>query len=155
MHSLVRTTRLLAIAMGIAALSGCASAPPANPPTANNAPPADTATREKKSPPGQSPHKWTKANEAEVAKTLDEKFREAAKSFVKLKRDDQVMYCKKYKDIGTLLPQMHCITEAELRKQLEDSDDLRDRMRSGMGRCAIGAGCGAGPDPVSKVPLPQ
>ena len=147
--------QLLTVAACLAALCACASTPPANPPTSSNAAPSDTATSEKKSPPGQARHKWTKANEAEVAKTLDEKFQEAAKTFVKLKRDDQVMYCKRYKDIGTLLPQMHCITEAELRKQIEDSDDLRGRMRSGMGRCALGAGCGAGPDPVSKFPLPQ
>ena len=106
-------------------------------------------------PPGQTRHQWTKATEAEVAAALDKKFEEAAKQFVKLKRDDQVMFCKRYRDIGSMIPTLHCITEAELRKQVEDSDELRGEMRNKMGRCQLGAGCGAGPDPVSKFPLPQ
>lgn len=134
--------RRLTILVCIAAMCGCASQPPA-------------PKTERAAPTGQTRHKWTKANEAEVAKTLDEKFREAAKSFVKLKRDDQVMFCKRYRDIGSNIPTLHCITEAELRKQVEDSDELRDQMRRKMGKCAFGPGCAAGPDPASKYPLPQ
>ena len=141
-------------------LAACASAPPPAAPAAANSAEAVTSTEaqsstQKASPPGQRRAKWTKATEAEVAKTLDQKFQEAAKSFVKLKRDDQVMFCKRYRDIGSMIAQLHCITEAELRKQVEDSDELRDQMRRKVGKCDLGAGCGAGPDPVSRYPLPQ
>jgi hypothetical protein len=150
--------RTLTVVACVAALCACASKPPANPgipATVAAAPTGESSTVEKKSPAGQTRHKWSKANEAEVAKTLDERFREAAKTFVKLKRDDQVMFCKRYRDIGSMIPQLHCITEAELRKQVEDSDELRDQVRRKVGRCDLTSGCGGGPDPISKYPLPQ
>ena len=147
MRFLVVTTPLI--------LAACTSSPPPATPVAA-IPSTESATAtEKAAPAGQRRAKWSKATEAEVAKTLDQKFQEAAKSFVKLKRDDQVMFCKRYRDIGSMIPQLHCITEAELRKQVEDSDELRAQMQRKMGRCVLGAGCGGGPDPVSKYPLPQ
>jgi len=148
MSSRIRISTLSIMAC-IAVLCACASQPGAHP----AAPPA--AVAEKAPPAGQTRHRWTKATEAEVAKTLDQKFEEAAKAFVKLKRDDQVMFCKRYRDIGSMIATLHCITEAELRKQVEDSDQLRDQMRRRMGRCDLTGGCGGGPDPASKIPLPQ
>lgn len=125
-------------------LAACATSPapsaePAAAPTA-----APTAAAEKPVPPGQTRYKWSKASEAEVAAVLDKKFAEAAKSFVKLKRNDQVMFCKRYREMGSMIPTLHCITEAELRKQVEDSDQVRDQMRQRMGKCDITVGCGAG-----------
>ena len=140
-------TRLLAATAALA-LAACASAPP--PATPAPAEPAtDTAQT---APAGQKHYKWSKATEAEVAAALDKKFAEAAKAYVQLKRDDQVMFCKKYREIGSSIRTLHCITEAELRKQVEDSDEARDQMRRKMGRCDLTSGCGAGPDPVSKYP---
>jgi hypothetical protein len=117
-------------------LAACASTPPATPA-------ANTEAAEK-TPVGQTKHKWSMASEAEVAAELDRKFERAAKAFVKLKKDDQIMYCKSYKDMGSLIRTLHCITEAELRKQVEDSDQVRDQMRQKMGKCDITSGCGAG-----------
>ena len=129
-------------------LTACASSTP--PPTAS-APPAaatsDAATTpngEKQAPPGQRHYKWSRASEPEVAAQLDKKFLEVAKSYVQLKRDDQVMFCKKYKEMGSTIRTLHCITEAELRKQVEDSDQLREQMRHKMGKCDISSGCSAG-----------
>ena len=136
-------------------LAACASPPPPAAPAAADTSTESATAAEKAAPAGQRRSKWSKASEAEVAATLDQKFQEAAKTFVKLKRDDQVMFCKRYRDIGSMIAQLHCITEAELRKQVEDSDELRDQMRRKVGKCDLGAGCGAGPDPVSKYPLPQ
>lgn len=146
-----RLIRALAVAVPLL-IAACATPPPT--PAVPVAPPSASAPAES-SPAGQKPHKWTSATEAEVAAQLDKKFAEAAKSFVKLKRDDKVMFCKRYRDIGSMIAQLHCITEAELRKQVEDSDELRAQMRTKMGRCVLGSGCGAGPDPVSQFPLPQ
>jgi hypothetical protein len=152
-------------------LAACASAPAADAPVATPqaavapattvapeattaAPAADAATAaapepapddtKPPPPPGQKRYKWSKATEAEVAAVLDRKFREAAKAFVQLKRNDQVMFCKKYREMGSSIRTLHCITEAELRKQVEDSDQVRDQMRHKMGKCDITVGCGAG-----------
>jgi hypothetical protein len=130
-------------------LAACASSPP--PPAAPESPPAATsaaaatpAAGEKQAPPGQRRYKWTRATEADIAAQLDKKFEEAAKAYVQLKRDDQVMFCKKYKEIGSTIRTLHCITEAELRRQVEDSDQVREQMRHKMGKCDIHSGCSAG-----------
>jgi hypothetical protein len=143
-------------------LAACASPPDARPgttpsqvpaPTPAKTAPADTpasadssAARpdDEPAPPGQTRYKWSRATEADVAAALDKKFHEAAKQFVQLKRNDQVMFCKRYRDIGSMIPTLHCITEAELRKQVEDSDQVREQMRHKMGKCDITVGCSAG-----------
>jgi hypothetical protein len=140
------------------ALAACASSPtpPASstaaasptPATSTTSPasPAEpaTAAAEKPVPAGQTRYKWSKATEADVAAALDKKFMEASKQFVKLKRNDEVMFCKRYRDMGSNIPTLHCITEAELRRQVEDSDEIRQQMRNRMGKCDIAAGCRAG-----------
>ena len=132
-------------------LSACASKPPAAPDAANAASatpapaPADATEAERPPPPpGQTRYKWTKATEADIAAGLDRKFQEAAKRFVQLKRNDQLMFCKRYKDLGSSIATLHCITEAELRKQVEDSDEVRQQMRNRVGKCDLTSGCGAG-----------
>jgi hypothetical protein len=145
LNARVRTMSALALA---AMLAACASTPPDAPPAAaNDSAPvagAEAQATEKSAPPGQTRYKWTKATEAEVAAALDKKFQEAAKQFVQLERNDQVMFCKRFRDIGSMIPTLHCITEAELRKQVEDSDQVRDQMRQRMGKCDITVGCSAG-----------
>ncbi|HTU67092.1 MAG TPA: hypothetical protein VMF52_14180 [Steroidobacteraceae bacterium] len=158
---LSKATQIGTIAL-FALLTACASAPPAATAAASEtgatsaaataaantaatpAPAAAPGADDKKAPPGQTKYKWTKANEAEVTAALDEKFREAAKAFVQVKRDDQLMFCKRYKEMGSSIRTLHCITEAELRKQVEDSDELRSQMRNKMGKCDIAVGCSAG-----------
>lgn len=137
--------RSLAVAVPLV-LAACAAAPraaaPVTPATTDAAspPPADT----KPAPPGQTRYQWSKATEAEVAAALEKKFQEAAKYYVRLKRNDQLMFCKRYREMGSSIRTLHCITEAELRKQVEDSDQVRDQMRHKMGKCDITVGCGAG-----------
>ena len=142
--------RCLAVVIPLS-LAACASPPPAAAPSATAATAPDSASApppadEKPAPAGQKHYKWSKATEADVAAQLDKKFEEAAKSFVQLKRNDQLMFCKKYKEMGSTIRTLHCITEAELRKQVEDSDELRANMRNKMGRCTGGqpVACGAG-----------
>jgi starvation-inducible outer membrane lipoprotein len=124
-------------------LAACASPPPAAPAASGAAAPAADA---RPVPAGQTRYKWSKASEAEVAAQLDQKFQEAAKSFVQVKRNDQLMFCKKYREMGSSIRTLHCITEAELRKQVEDSEELRAQMRNKVGRCTGGqpVACGAG-----------
>jgi len=128
-------------------LYACATQPETPPtPAASTTSPANypaensdaSDNREKAAPAGQTRYKWSRATEADVAAQLDKKFAEAAKSFVQLKRNDQLMFCKKYKEMGSTIRTLHCITEAELRKQVEDSDELRANMRNRMGKCQAG-----------------
>jgi membrane-bound lytic murein transglycosylase len=143
-------TRILTLtAFGMAALlAACASSPPPATPAAGTPATATASSAQpaKKAPVGQTQHKWSMATEEEVAAELDKKFEVAAKQYTKLKRDDQIMYCKRYKDMGSMIPTLHCLTEAQLRQQVEDSDVARDRMRQTMGKCnqAPGVGCSAG-----------
>lgn len=116
-----------------ALLSACASTPP----TSSDGTPS-TAASETPPPPGQTRYKWSKATEEEVAAQLDRKFMEAAKSYVQLKRNDQLMFCKRYREMGSSIRTLHCITEAELRRQVEDSDDIRDQIRNNVGKCTLG-----------------
>jgi hypothetical protein len=128
--------------IGALLLCACASKPPADAGAAHGSgAPAPVAASDAERPPppaGQKRYKWTKASEEEVAAQLDRKFHEAAKSFVQLKRDNQLMFCKKYREMGTNIRTLHCITEAELRKQVEDSDEVREQMRNRIGKCVMG-----------------
>jgi len=81
--------------------------------------------------------------EADTAAALEKKFQDAAKGYKVVQRDGQTLYCKKEKVIGSTLPTLQCMTEAQLRNQVETMDDYRDRMRNSS-KCTLGPGCGAG-----------
>jgi hypothetical protein len=110
-----------------ALMAGCASGP-----EQNSAP----AEPEKKPV-------WAVATEAETAAALDRKFQEAAKGYVKLKKDGVMMFCKKRREIGSNIPTIHCLTEAQLRNQVETMEEYRQRRREAA-KCTQGVGCSAG-----------
>jgi hypothetical protein len=91
--------------------------------------------------------RWTVASEQEVAAKLDEKLFEAAKGLVWLKKDDELLFCKRSRDIGSAIPTIKCINEAQLRTRVENMTKYRDDMRNRGGKCTLGrAGgppCGA------------
>jgi hypothetical protein len=96
-------------------------------------------------PPAQEKHKpvWSAATEAETAAALDARFQEAAKSYVKLKKDGVLMFCKKQREIGSNIPTIHCLTEAQLRERVERMEEYRSRQRW-SGKCPHGPlGCQA------------
>jgi hypothetical protein len=137
-HSLV----LMACAsVALAMASGCAADPPA--PAAKASPPAATAPAadaKPAAPVGTSPEAKT---EADAATNLEKKFQEAARSYSKVQKNGETMYCKKEKPIGSTVPRMQCINEAQLRLQVEQMDELRERMRNSS-RCTRGPGCSSG-----------
>jgi type IV pilus biogenesis protein CpaD/CtpE len=90
---------------------------------------------------------WDVATEDEVAKALDLAVAKAAKDFVQLKKDGVLMFCKRYRRIGSNLPTITCLTEAELRVQVENMQKYRDDMRQRSGRCTLGPGCSSGGGP--------
>ena len=92
---------------------------------------------------------WSVPTEAEVAAALEQKYLDATKDFVKLKKNDELMFCKRYKEIGSSIPRINCITTAEVRTQVDNMEKYRDDMRNKSGKCTHGAGtvtapCSAG-----------
>jgi len=81
--------------------------------------------------------------EADAASALEKKFQEAARSYRAVQKDGKTMYCKKEKPINSTIPRVQCITESQLRLQVEQMEETRDRLRNSS-RCTLGSGCGAG-----------
>jgi len=129
--------KLLIASLAAASISfmvGCASQPAATPKApAAPAPVAPAAA-------AVSPAAEARP-EADAAAQLEKKFQEAAKGYKVVQKDGKTMYCKKEKVIGSTIPTLQCMTEAQLRLQVEQMDDLRERMR-GNARCTLGSGCG-------------
>jgi type IV pilus biogenesis protein CpaD/CtpE len=123
---------LPALLVAAMCLTGCASSPPAEAPT----PAADGRA--------ESKPRWSMASEKEVAAALDLEVQKAAKSYVQLKKDGVLMFCKRYRQIGSNLPTIQCITEAQLRTQVENMTKYRDDMRNRGGKCGYKGGCDSG-----------
>ena len=83
---------------------------------------------------------WTVPTEEEVAAALDQKYLDAAKDFVKLKKDGELRFCKRYREIGSSIARINCITESELRTQVDNMTQYRDDMRNKVGKCVMGKG---------------
>ena len=85
--------------------------------------------------------------DGETAGLLEKKFQEAARSYKLVEKDGRRLYCKREKVIGSTIPTTQCLTEAQLRLQVENMDELRDRVRT-SNKCALlrtgggGRGCG-------------
>ncbi len=85
--------------------------------------------------------RWEAATEADVAAALDRKVAEFARDYVQLKKDGVLMFCKRYKQVGSNLPTITCLTESQLRTLAENTTEYRDRRRSAA-RCPHGPqGC--------------
>jgi hypothetical protein len=116
-----------------------ASATPATPAPAATATPAASAA-----PAAAAAAKSAEAKpEADAASALEKKFQEAARSYRAVQKDGKTMYCKKEKPINSTIPRMQCMSESQLRLQVEQMEETRGRMRNSS-RCTQGAGCGAG-----------
>jgi hypothetical protein len=81
--------------------------------------------------------------ESVAAASLEKKFRDAARGYKTVQKDGQTLYCKREKLIGTTIPTMHCMTEAQLRNEVETMEEVRNKMRSGA-KCTLGPGCSGG-----------
>jgi len=133
-NTMLRCSMLLAIS---AALAACASAPAESPaPAAAPAPAAKPVAAAVAATPEAT-------TEAGAATALDKKFQEAARSYRQVEKDGKTLYCKKEKPVNSTIPKTTCMTESELRVEVERMDDMRQRMRN-QGRCTTGAGCGSG-----------
>jgi len=128
--------RNLAITLGLvtaaAVLSACASAP------VTSTPPAQPAPATKPAPQAAA------TTEADTAAGLEKKFQDAARSYKVVEKDGKTMYCKREKVMGSTIPTMQCITETQLRNQVENTDEIKNRMRNRAGGCVQTGGCTGG-----------
>ena len=130
-------------------LTACASGQPTDSATAaySAATSQDPAARQAaaaQSPGGKKPV-WSVPTEAEVAAALEKKYLDATKDFVKLKKNDELMFCKRYREIGTSIARINCLSASEVRVQVDNMDKYRDDMRNKSGKCTFGAGSSGAP----------
>ena len=130
----------LALGASTLAIAACATEPvasqPAAAPTAAAAPavapvPAAAAT-------------GAAVAESDAASAMEKKFRDAARSYKVVQRDGKTLYCKREKVLGSTIPTLQCLTEAQLRIQVENTDEIKRRMNRGGGPCVQTGGCGGG-----------
>jgi len=122
----------------VALLSACASAPANVDAPGATSPPVAAAPAPSTAKPDPAAQ-----TEAETATALEKKFQDAARGYKVVERDGKTLYCKREKPMGSTIPRMQCMTESQLRTQVETMDDARDRMRNN-GKCTLGAGCRSG-----------
>jgi hypothetical protein len=121
----------VSVGMGAALVAACASQPAAKPAAAPTPPPSAVSTPN------------SAASEKDTASAMEKRFQDAARSYKVVQKDGKTLYCKREKRIGTTIPTMNCLTESELRTQVEAMEDYRNRARNSS-RCTHGSGCGAG-----------
>ncbi len=121
------TSRAWFSTMAAALFTACASQP--------DAPPAAEAAQSAPLPAVQT--------EAEAAQQLEKKFQEAARGYKIVERDGRTLYCKREKVLGSTIPTLQCMTEPQLRLQVENMEELRGRMRNSA-KCTMGRSGGGG-----------
>lgn len=129
----------LALGASTVIIAACATEPAAS----SAAPASVAATPAAAAVPAATPSDAAAA-ETEAATGMEKKFRDAARSYKIVQRDGKTMYCKREKLISSTIPTMQCLTEAQLRLQVENTEELKRRMNRGGGPCVQTGGCGGG-----------
>jgi len=82
------------------------------------------------------------ASAAVPSPLLEKKFQQAAAHYQKLQHEGQVVYCKKEKVLTSAVPVVQCLSESELRLQVENSERWRNPvarpLMPGAGQGGIG-----------------
>jgi outer membrane biogenesis lipoprotein LolB len=74
---------------------------------------------------------------------IDRKFQQTAKNYRTYRYQGQIVYCRKEKPITSSVPQLQCLTEDQLRAQVEDYVRTRNTsigtpIRAGAGQGGVG-----------------
>ena len=79
---------------------------------------------------------------APAASLLEKKFQVATKYYQKLQQDGQTVYCKKEKVLTSAIPLVQCLTESQLRLEVESFERWRNPvarpLMAGAGQGGIG-----------------
>lgn len=84
-------------------------------------------------------HTWSVPTDDEL-RQIDSRYLYAARDFVKLKKDDALMFCKRYRVVGSNIATIQCLSYGELRTQVDNMTRYRDEMRNKSGKCVMGKG---------------
>jgi len=87
----------------------------------------------------------TRNSEQLEADALDKQFEEAARGLSKVEKDGVLFYCKRTRQIGSNISTLKCMTESQLRVEVETMAKYRDDMRYKMGKCTGGRAGHGGP----------
>jgi hypothetical protein len=85
------------------------------------------------------------ATEKKDAAAIDKLFAEAAAQYNRVERNGVVYYCKRTRTMGTNISSLKCMTESQLRVEIETMTQVRDDMRNKMGKCTAGRAGNGGP----------
>ncbi len=85
------------------------------------------------------------ASEKKDAAAIDRLVAEAAAQYTKVEKEGVVYYCKRTRQMGTNISALRCMTESQLRNEVETMVQLRDDMRNKMGKCTLGRAGQGGP----------
>jgi hypothetical protein len=113
----------LVVAAAATLLTACATPPASEPREALDVAPAQT--------------------DAANSQRLEKKFQEAARGYRVVQKEGRTLYCKRERVLGSTIPTLQCLSEAQLRLQVENMEELRGRMRSGA-KCTLGRDGGGG-----------
>jgi hypothetical protein len=72
---------------------------------------------------------------------LEEKFQISARQYEKFQHEGQTVYCRKEKVVTSAIPVVQCLTEPQLRMQVENSERWRNPVQRG-GPQYYGSGIG-------------
>ncbi len=128
--SITKNFSVLALGACVALLTACASTPKAS----DRPQPVPAAPSAAAAPAPAA------ATEKDAAGAMEKKFQEAARSYKVVERDGKTLYCKRERVIGSTIPTLQCLTESQLRNQVETMEDARERLRSSS-KCTLGRGC--------------
>jgi hypothetical protein len=135
----------LCVAACLCLLAACASGPTDSVNAAYASATSKTAAAPAPTPADGKKPVWSVPSEAEIAAGMEKKYIEATKDFVKLKKNDELMFCKRYREIGSSIARINCLTVAEVRTQVDNMEKYREDMRNRSGKCTMGAGVGGAP----------
>ena len=83
--------------------------------------------------------------EAEASANLDRLVAEAARGLSRIEKDGVVYFCRRERQMGSNIASLKCLTESQLRVEVETMARYRDELRNRAGKCTAGRAGQGGP----------
>lgn len=83
--------------------------------------------------------------EAQASANLDRLVAEAARGLSRIERDGVVYFCRRERQMGSNIASLKCMTESQLRVEVETMARYRDDLRNRSGKCTAGRAGQGGP----------
>jgi hypothetical protein len=95
-------------------------------------------------PPAKAEPRMDAPTKNELAADLDPVVAEAAKGYERLIKNGELLFCKRELPVGSKLWTTTCLTEAQLREQVEYAKKFHDNTLQQGRRCSQGPACQPG-----------